>query len=598
MIFRNRALTEDLSVMDISHHPNADEGVANELLSKQRSGQDDENENDGWTAQKTQTTRLVFTSKIAVVLALFVLSVLAGAFSFVSMKQQEDRCFREALEADGDKLMESLYAKMEQRLWAGLSLSMAITSFATATDSTFPFVTGPNFERTARPVLSLARAVRTLYAPLVSDADRLPWEQYTKDHFYSNKITNSTAIEHGICVINNTTLQRERDMSAGPYLPIWQQATAHTSIDEPGLVMWNQLSCRRHAKLFNTTLKYKTTAVMDPVFVTSPMQSNSGAAESASAVSALVTQFTPVLDNKRENTVAGVIGVTVDLESQYQDALQGNAHVVVVHTSPCATFSMEVFGPDATFLGQGDRHDDRYEGLGKQPLVLDATNTRFQDVTAAQREYFFGYYAMGSTTSTSTGASSNETGCPVTIEVYPTKQYRDSFHNKWSNIVPPLVCAMMFLINLALFLSHDRLVRRRQRMVEKAAHDANAIVNSLFPAVFRDRLMRSQSQQQEITATKEIEINPHNFMRKIRGRKVQVARAVPTTKEDEEDAPIAELFTNTTIMFADIAGFTAWSSEREPAQVFELLESMYYTFDVVAKRLGVFKIETIGDCCK
>ncbi len=35
--------------------------------------------------------------------------------------------------------------------------------------------------------------------------------------------------------------------------------------------------------------------------------------------------------------------------------------------------------------------------------------------------------------------------------------------------------------------------------------------------------------------------------------------------------PIADLFPNTTVMFADIAGFTAWSSQREPSQVFTLL---------------------------
>jgi class 3 adenylate cyclase len=49
-------------------------------------------------------------------------------------------------------------------------------------------------------------------------------------------------------------------------------------------------------------------------------------------------------------------------------------------------------------------------------------------------------------------------------------------------------------------------------------------------------------------------------------------------------------------MFADIAGFTAWSSEREPSQVFKLLETLYHEFDIVAARLKVFKVETIGDC--
>ena len=48
-------------------------------------------------------------------------------------------------------------------------------------------------------------------------------------------------------------------------------------------------------------------------------------------------------------------------------------------------------------------------------------------------------------------------------------------------------------------------------------------------------------------------------------------------------------------MFLDIAGFTAWSSEREPAQVFTLLETIYGSFDKLAQQLGVFKVETIGD---
>jgi class 3 adenylate cyclase len=49
-------------------------------------------------------------------------------------------------------------------------------------------------------------------------------------------------------------------------------------------------------------------------------------------------------------------------------------------------------------------------------------------------------------------------------------------------------------------------------------------------------------------------------------------------------------------MFADIAGFTAWSSTRDPAQVFTLLEQIYSSFDAIAKKRKVFKVETIGDC--
>lgn len=45
-----------------------------------------------------------------------------------------------------------------------------------------------------------------------------------------------------------------------------------------------------------------------------------------------------------------------------------------------------------------------------------------------------------------------------------------------------------------------------------------------------------------------------------------------------------------------IVGFTAWSSTREPSQVFTLLENIYHSFDEIAKRRRVFKVETVGDC--
>lgn len=38
------------------------------------------------------------------------------------------------------------------------------------------------------------------------------------------------------------------------------------------------------------------------------------------------------------------------------------------------------------------------------------------------------------------------------------------------------------------------------------------------------------------------------------------------------------------------------SSTRDPAAVFTLLQAIFQSFDRVAKRYKVFKVETIGDC--
>ena len=50
------------------------------------------------------------------------------------------------------------------------------------------------------------------------------------------------------------------------------------------------------------------------------------------------------------------------------------------------------------------------------------------------------------------------------------------------------------------------------------------------------------------------------------------------------------------VINTDISGFTAWSSQREPPQVFALLETIYGAFDKIAYRHSVMKIETVGDC--
>eukprot|EP00934_Nitzschia_sp_Nitz4_P004638 Nitzschia sp. Nitz4//scaffold197_size40390//30718//39231//NITZ4_007521-RA/size40390-augustus-gene-0.11-mRNA-1//1//CDS//3329540496//4628//frame0 len=83
--------------------------------------------------------------------------------------------------------------------------------------------------------------------------------------------------------------------------------------------------------------------------------------------------------------------------------------------------------------------------------------------------------------------------------------------------------------------------------------------------------------------------------------KTFLANAPNSRQEDKSEdfslnKPIADLFPHCTVFFADIVGFTAWSSEREPADVFTLLQTIYQAFDRIAKRRGVFKVETIGDC--
>gem|GEM_PF-2438258 len=58
---------------------------------------------------------------------------------------------------------------------------------------------------------------------------------------------------------------------------------------------------------------------------------------------------------------------------------------------------------------------------------------------------------------------------------------------------------------------------------------------------------------------------------------------------------IAEKFPHTTILFADLAGFTEYAKSSDPVKIVRLLSSIFTEFDTIAERYGLEKIKTIGD---
>jgi adenylate cyclase len=58
---------------------------------------------------------------------------------------------------------------------------------------------------------------------------------------------------------------------------------------------------------------------------------------------------------------------------------------------------------------------------------------------------------------------------------------------------------------------------------------------------------------------------------------------------------IAESYPETTVLFADLAGFTPWARQTDPARVVGFLDELFTRFDELAAEHGVEKIKTIGD---
>ncbi len=58
---------------------------------------------------------------------------------------------------------------------------------------------------------------------------------------------------------------------------------------------------------------------------------------------------------------------------------------------------------------------------------------------------------------------------------------------------------------------------------------------------------------------------------------------------------IADSFSEVTVLFADLVGFTKLSANLSPAELVELLNMIFSRFDELAEKYGLEKIKTIGD---
>ena len=242
----------------------------------------------------------------------------------------------------------------------------------------------------------------------------------------------------------------------------------------------------------------------------------------------------------------------------------GSNGFIIVFENPCnPTFAYMVNGPTVEYLGTGEFHpDSNFDHLQMESDLLDLQRFAVKD-------------------SSYSGIPIGDDVCPFNVRVYPSYEMEASFMTA-TPIILSVTAALVFLMFAGIFVLYDILVERRQRVVMNTAVRSAAIVSSLFPESVTKRLM-----QDEMMTT---------FMSQNQRLKTFLGEGHDHGISELTAKPIADVFPYTTVLFGDVAGFTAWSSTRDPSQVFVLLETIYKAFDDLARQCRVFKVETVGDC--
>jgi hypothetical protein len=277
------------------------------------------------------------------------------------------------------------------------------------------------------------------------------------------------------------------------------------------------------------------------------------------------------------------------------------------------TFTYIIRGDDVELMGEGDLHDpnyNEYQETVEARLLLEG-------------EEEAGKFII------------------YTLTLYPSEEFESQYTSK-KPITFAVVAIGIFIFTALIFLLYDKLVEDRQERTSRLARQSGSIVESMFPAGFRDRLYKiqgpdeqrrkSQISSRSSSGAGAEELNTefgtsiissfnHTPLHPVSRRSSSVVNSSTSkatmkrinmfmkgktnlygdngTDQEQgvlEGEAIAELFHDTSIMFSDIVGFTKWSSEHTPNDVFKLLEQIFWEFDEVAARLNIFKLGTIGDC--
>ena len=303
---------------------------------------------------------------------------------------------------------------------------------------------------------------------------------------------------------------------------------------------------------------------------------------SENAFEPVIDVFYPIIDDisyvdvsnhaTANKTLVGVIAVSIYWREFIRNILPpGSDGIIVMIRSPCnLPFTYQINGPDVTFIGVRDDHDSKYDHLLMESKLVDLKSFALRT----------GVY---------TGAPINESICPYTVSIYPSDIMKSSFTSQ-NGTIAVISVLLIFAFTSLVFFMYDCSVERRQNKIMTTAIRSSEIVDSLFPSNVRSQMYTAQGEKQkrqQQTGNDNIGDGSYGVDESMNGS--------GALSQLLNQGSIAQVYPNTTVIFADIVGFTAWSSTREPTHVFHLLETLYAGFDALAKNYGVFKIETIGD---
>ena len=516
-------------------------------------------------ARPTRRESPLLFQRLALALLQVAVGAGLGAGAYALLRGSEENAFRTQFADVAAHVSRETVHRMEEHMAAAATLALFVSQ--SFNSSAYPNVTVSGFDVLGDTALDVFSARLFSFVPVVTQATRGAWEAYAAG------VLGAAAPPTGIFSFNATG-GRERSPDGAPLLPLWQ-----ISPPAPGnqdALLLNLASVPVEMAALQAAAATGKPAACDTLVIVQdralPVPRPSSIvyapvmrAGAAVAFACLIFSWDSTLINALPNFVNGIDAVLVS-------GVSGSV------------YSFRLDGDEVTNMGAFDAHetDSTLVALSKQ-VVLTA------------------------------GPSQN-----WTLYLYPTAQLRA----RHLTSTPGVACTVVVIIvtvSSALFWCYDWWASGRTMRLESAFMLTRQVVEDVYPEGVRSRVL--QRALLELKRNAALPSGSHLSMAKELGgaeagmgpatepvmlpvwvrrwraclHKRTNSRASVSVR-GMRDEPIADTFEACTVLFADLCEFTTWSATVAPARVFVLLEAIFNSFDRLAAELGVFKLETVGDC--
>ncbi|KAL7573558.1 hypothetical protein ACA910_008696 [Epithemia clementina (nom. ined.)] len=511
-----------------------------------------------------EETKVVLAWRMVVIIAMLVVSAAVTTATYMFVSNEEDTEFERSYEQFATAMLDSTLFRVEAIRSSCSDFADQLTSTALTQDVEWPFFTFEYFDILAKNVLAQTSSVGVWMMPIVKDELKERWGNYsiTQTDWFRG-LEFPPFIYHF-----DDTPKMIVGRSLPFYAPFWQSEPLPTfpsiNLDMAGDSETVLEGIRISGSLGEGVISANFPGLaVEPLWPSAVNITTDPTEPFSSYMQPVFSSF----ENKSSDTLVAVLEFILPWGSFFTNSMpEGVRGIYLVLESSCKqTMTWEFRANRAIFIGFGDQHDRSFDSYVKEEnLELFANETLANELGA----------------------------CIHHLKVYPSAALEDNYKSN-RPMISTIVVGAVFVLIIAAFLAYDSFQRRRNTKVILNAANSNKLVMSLFPSNIRDRLLTP------VDAS--------------RGKKDRLGAFIPSGADKKElknfleendnrggrdltGASIADFFLETTIMFADITNFTAWSSVREPEHVFTLLETVFSALDRIAKRRGVYKVETVGDC--